>query len=126
MPLAKNTAGFTLIEVLVALGIVAVALMAALRATTQLAVHTQQLGIHNLAVFSADNRLTELRLQGNPPAVGVQTYACPQAGYAFECEQRVTNTPNTFFVRVEVSVFDNSTRGQELVLLATVMPVRVN
>ncbi|MBX7230404.1 MAG: type II secretion system minor pseudopilin GspI [Burkholderiaceae bacterium] len=126
MRLTHSTKGFTLIEVLVALGIVAVTLMAAVRASTQLALHTQQLEVYNFALFSAENRLTELRLQGTAPSLGVQVYACPQAGHLFECEQRVTKTPNSFFLRVEVSVFDDNKRGQELVMLATVMPVRSN
>ena len=62
MRLTHSTKGFTLIEVLVALGIIAVTLMAAVRASTQLALHTQQLEVYNFAVFSAENRLTELRL----------------------------------------------------------------
>jgi general secretion pathway protein I len=120
----KPHRGFTLIEVLVALGIIAIALMAALRATGQLTEHTQELSLRNLAVYSADNRMSELRLQRTAPGLGIQVFACPQANRAFECEQRVTATPNTFFVRVEVSVFESSARAQELIMLATVMPIR--
>jgi general secretion pathway protein I len=116
--------GFTLVEVLVALGIVTLALMAGLRAAGQLGDHTQQLALRSLAMFSADNRLAELRLAGAQPPLGKRSFACYQAGRQFECEERVTRTPNNFFVRVEISVFESSARAQELVMLSTVMGQR--
>jgi general secretion pathway protein I len=121
---AHSLGGFTLVEVLVALAIVTLALMAGLRAAGQLGEHTQQLALRSLAVISAENRLSELRLGGAQPPLGTRAFACAQAGRAFECEERVTRTPNNFFVRVEVSVFDSSARAQELVMLATVMGQR--
>jgi general secretion pathway protein I len=120
----KGALGFTLVEVLVALGIVTLALMAGLRAAGQLGDHTQQLAIRGLALISAENRLAELRLGGAQPQLGKRSFACPQAGRPFECEERVTRTPNNFFVRVELSVFESAARDQELVMLATVMGQR--
>ncbi len=120
----RKSKGFTLLEVLVALGIVALALLAALRASGQLAEHTDQLALRSMAMWSADSRLAQLHLVGDPPALGERSFACPQANHEFECEERVSATPNPFFLRVEVSVFDSSQRGVELAMLATVMPMK--
>ncbi|MFM2398570.1 MAG: type secretion system protein GspI [Pseudomonadota bacterium] len=116
--------GFTLVEVLVALAIVTLALMAGLRAAGQLGDHTQQLALRSLAIISADNRLSELRLGRNAPPLGKRSFACPQSANPFECEERVTSTANPFFFRIEVSVFDSAARSQELVMLSTVMATR--
>ncbi|WP_377305040.1 type II secretion system minor pseudopilin GspI [Piscinibacterium candidicorallinum] len=118
---SRTVRGFTLIEVLVALAIVALALLAGLRAAGQLGENTRALNIRTMALWSADNRLAEIRLSGAQPVVGTRNFPCPQADQVFECEERVTQTPNPFFVRVEVSVFDNAARNQELAMLSTVV-----
>jgi general secretion pathway protein I len=100
------------------------ALMAGLRAAGQLGEHTQQLSIRSLALISADNRMAELRLAAVQPQLGKRSFPCFQAGQQFECEERVTRTPNNFFVRVEVSVFESSARAQELAMVATVIGQR--
>jgi type II secretion system protein I len=55
--------GFTLIEVLVALAIVAVALGAGVRAAGSLTDNAERLQLMSAAQWCAENQLTELRLQ---------------------------------------------------------------
>ncbi|MNC92357.1 putative type II secretion system protein I precursor [compost metagenome] len=58
-------AGFTLIEVLVALAIVSIALLAALRAAGQGTTHAGDLRARLLAGWVAENRLAEHRARGD-------------------------------------------------------------
>jgi general secretion pathway protein I len=104
--------GFTLVEVLVALTIVAVALMASLRATGSLSVSAFDLRQRTLAQWSAENRLAQIRVQGEWPAVGQRVFDCSQAEVQMSCSEEVFATPNAQFRRVEVSVF--SVEGQRI------------
>jgi len=103
---ALSGRGFTLIEVLVAMTIAAIALMAALRATGSLAVNGAELRARTLAQWSAENRLAQIRISGEWPALGRREFECSQAGVALLCREQVFGTPNPQFRRVEISVFD--------------------
>ncbi|MCP5264959.1 MAG: type II secretion system minor pseudopilin GspI [Burkholderiaceae bacterium] len=101
-----HVGGFTLIEVLVALTIAAVALMASVRATTALRIGSADLRDRGLAQWSAENRLAQIRITNEFPALGRRQYDCSQAGRALVCVDEVFATPNRFFRRVQVSVLD--------------------
>ncbi len=96
--------GFTLIEVLVALTIAAVALIASVRATGALTRSSAELRARTLADWSAENRLAELRVQGLWPNVGERSFDCSQGGVTLICKERVIATPNRFFRRIELNV----------------------
>ena len=100
----RSLSGFTLIEVLVALTIAAVALIAALRATATLTQGAQDMRLRAYALWSAENRLATIRLSSEWPEVGRRRFDCPQGGVALRCEEEVFATPNIFFRRVEISV----------------------
>jgi len=97
--------GFTLVEVLVALTIVAVALMASLRATTSMSGSALELRLRTLALWSAENRLAQIRIQGEFPNQGRRSFDCSQAEARLVCDEEVFATPNPQFRRVELSVF---------------------
>ena len=98
--------GFTLLEVLVALVIVGTALGASLRAVGSLTTNSNDLRAAMMATWSAENRLTEIRLSRSYPPLGKSSFECPQAEMRLVCEQEVLTTPNINFRRVEVSVYD--------------------
>ena len=79
----KRPHGFTLVEVLVALAIVAIALMAGLQATTALARNAQRQSDILLAHLCAENELVKTRLSRQMPAVGDSAQPCEQAGRSF-------------------------------------------
>jgi general secretion pathway protein I len=115
--------GFTLIEVLIALAIVAIAMGAVLRAIGSLAADTDSARAHLLALWSADNALSELRITSAWPAPGQTTFACPQGAYRFVCRQVVSTMSSPLVRQVTVSVYPSvGSRG----VLAEVVTVIQN
>lgn len=98
--------GFTLIEVLVALGIVAIALVAGLQATTALTNNAMRQSDVLLAHICAENQLVTVRLSRQMPDVGESSVPCEQAGRSFSVNVTVLPTPNPSFRRVDAQVMD--------------------
>lgn len=101
--------GFTLVEVLVALAIVAIALMAGLQATAALTQHAQRQSDMVLAQLCAENELVKIRLLKQMPDVGDDSVACHQAGRSLTVTLAVRPTPNPNFRRVDARVLDGET-----------------
>lgn len=101
--------GFTLLEVLVALGIVAIALIAGLQATGALTRHAQRQTDMVLAQVCAENELTAVRLSRQMPSVGDSVVPCEQAGRTLSVALGVRSTPNPNFRRVDAQVLDGET-----------------
>lgn len=115
--------GFTLIEVLVALTILAVALTAAMRAMGSMIESGSALQSRMLAAWSAENHLTGLRLGKSWPEPGSRGYVCPQGGLPLYCEETVSSTPNPAFRRVEVAVYPSAEdKSVRLAWLVTLLP----
>lgn len=104
----KRQHGFTLIEVLVSLGIVAIALVAGLQATAALTNNAQRQSDVLLGHICAENELTRLRLSRQMPGVGDSELPCEQAGQAFTVRLKVSGTPNPSFRRVDAQVFSGA------------------
>jgi general secretion pathway protein I len=114
--------GFTLLEVLVALVIVGTALGASLRAVGSLTQNSSGLRGSMMATWSAENRLTQIRLAHEWPAVGERNFPCPQGELRLVCLEVVFPTPNPSFRRVEVSVAEESNPERRIIKLAQVVP----
>ena len=106
----SRSAGFTLLEVLVALVIVGTALGASLRAVGSLAANSAGLRMSMMATWSAENRLVQIRLGREFPAVGKRAFDCPQGDLKLMCEEEVLASPNPLLRRVEVGVKDSDNR----------------
>ncbi|MDI1254352.1 type II secretion system minor pseudopilin GspI [Thermomonas sp.] len=104
-PRASLRVGFTLIEVLVALAIVSIALLAALRAAGQGTSNVDVLRSRLLAGWVAENVLAEQRARGDWLPLGIQRGAEQQGGIAFAWREEVIATPNARFRRVDIRVF---------------------
>lgn len=113
-------AGFTLIEVLVALAIVAIALATGIKAAGALVRNGERLAEVSAAQWCADNKLTGLRLEQQFPGVGDSDFDCEQLGASYPGRLVVRPTPNPNFRRVEAFVSD--AQGVPLYSLSTVLP----
>lgn len=122
LPIKRQQQGFTLLEVLVALVIVATVLGASLRAVASLAQNSSSLRATMMATWSAENRLAQIRIGREWPELGERKFACPQGELKFMCEERVIPTPNPSFRRVELLVFDEFDLQRRLVKLTQVVP----
>ncbi|MES2898716.1 MAG: type II secretion system minor pseudopilin GspI [Pseudomonadota bacterium] len=115
--LSRDARGFTLLEVLVALVIVGTALGASLRAVGSLTANSAGLRSSMMATWSAENRLVQIRLQKEYPAVGKRSFECPQGDLKLVCQEEVLASPNPRLRRVEVSVYDMADPGRRIIKL---------
>lgn len=98
--------GFTLIEVLVALFILAVTMAAVSRTASSSIHHVDVLRTHVAADWVAQNRLAMHQARGDFPAPGIQTGQEEQAGQNYPWQEEVIATPNPTMRRIVVSVYD--------------------
>jgi general secretion pathway protein I len=114
--------GFTLIEVLVALAVVAITLAAGLQATGALTRAATRQSDQWLAQLCAENELTRIRLSRQLPGAGDSTSTCEQAGKALQVRLTVAPTPNPNFRRID-AVVEGDVDGVNvrLLSLSTVM-----
>lgn len=100
--------GFTLIELVVALAIVAIALAAVQRTMSAAVDRAQDLKLRLLAGWVAENRLAELRAARVLPLARAFSGEEAQAGIVFQWRVRLDATPNAQMRRIEVEVRDRS------------------
>ncbi|MEY3790889.1 MAG: type secretion system protein GspI [Pseudomonadota bacterium] len=114
--------GFTLLEVLVALVIIGTAFAASLRAISSLTQNSGDLRASMMATWSAENRLSQIRLAQEWPPLGTRSFDCPQAELSLRCDETIYSTPNPSFRRVEVAVIDNRDTSRKLITLSQIVP----
>jgi len=99
-----RSTGFTLLETLVALAILAIALSAAFRAVGATTLSAAGLRDRTLAGWVAQNRLAELRAGTRFPPMGRNEGQARQGRQTFLWREDVRSTPNPLFRRVDVTV----------------------
>jgi general secretion pathway protein I len=114
--------GFTLIEVLVALAIAAIALTAVSRSASVSSTSAAEIKLRTLAGYVAENRLGELEARRAWPPVGVSEGLERQAGIEFPWRVEVFATQHPLLRRVEVQVVDPVDRTHVLRTLVGILP----
>lgn len=118
-PAYRRSRGLTLIEVLVALAVVAITLAAGLKAAGSLAGNTDRFADVMAAQWCADNALTGIKLSKQFPGVGDTDFRCDQAGRSYTGKLIVRPTPNPNFRRVDTRVLNEA--GQPLLTESTIV-----
>jgi len=106
--------GFTLVEVLVALAIIAIALMSALRAAGQGTNNVAELRSRLLAGWIAENRLAEHRARADWLPLGIQRGKDSEGGLEFVWREEVIATPNPAFRRIKIDIFADADESHSL------------
>ena len=106
--------GFTLIEVLVGMVIIAVTLAAVSRAASNAIQTSEELKRRVVADIIAQNRLEMHKAQHDWLALGKLSGQETQAGITMTWKEVVTETPNPAFRKIVVEVFDNVNPDDQL------------
>ena len=114
----RHIRGFTLLEMLVALTVLAIALLAALRASSAGVQNTTDIRNRLLAGWVAQNRLAEHLARRDWLPIGVVRGDESQAGMRFGWEEKIVGTPNYQFRRIEIRVFAEQQPDQALATLS--------
>lgn len=103
MRVSKRQQGMTLLEVLVALVVVALALSAAIRSVNVGVGNIDYLKQQSIAHWVAMNHVNEVQLQLRLAKTHEQ-YEIEMAGQTWQLQSQTTATANSHIVRIEVSV----------------------
>ncbi len=117
--LGRGECGFTLLEVLVALTLVAVGLAALIRASGQTATNVGYIREKTIANWVAENRLAELRLQSEWPAVARSDGEAQMAGADWRWRVAVSETEDPDLRRIEISVAREPDRENPILTLVS-------
>ncbi|WP_395598528.1 type II secretion system minor pseudopilin GspI [Pseudomonas sp. A1437] len=116
----SRESGFTLIEVLVALAIIAVAMSAAVRVAGLMTQSNGVLRDRSIALIAGQSRIAELRLEGRLP-VGMKAVECDQGRLLLRCEQVIGAAQNGRLLKVGIQVFDRNQDAPPLAKLETLL-----
>lgn len=100
----KTNRGFTLVEVLVALAVIAVVLGAVIQTTAIQSDNLGHLRNRSLAQWVAANRIHELRAVGQLPPVGRNQGRERMGHHTWEWITEVSETPTSGIRRIDVEV----------------------
>jgi general secretion pathway protein I len=105
-PCRNRALGFTLIEILVAVAILAVALAATTRAASLATDNALETRHRLLATWAAQNRVAELRARHLFPDPASTRFAADEGALALSIDETVSETPNPTIHRVDLAISD--------------------
>ena len=105
MILARRLTGFTLLEVMVALVIVALALAGVATSMGQMIDTANTMRDRTFASWIAQNKIAEMRLSGDMPEVGESNGEVDYANTTWEWTAEVSETGVENLMKVDVTVF---------------------
>ena len=114
----KRVAGFTLIEVLIALAVLAIAMAAVIKVSASNTSNTAYLKEKSIAHWIAVNKANELRLTENWPSVGTKKGSVVMAKQEWRWQLKVSNTPDKNIRRMDIEVQHERELGGKALITA--------
>ena len=102
--MARQDGGFTLLEVLIALAILAISSLAVIGQSGQSVTQLQQLHLKTTAMVVADNQLAQLQAAPDWPGLGSQTLSLESGREQWRVTTSVTQTSDPWLRKIEVQV----------------------
>jgi general secretion pathway protein I len=129
----RHSRGFTLLEVMVALAIVSIGLIAAFNGVIQMAHSTSMLRERALADWIAMNQISEIRISGEFPSVGSFDGSTEFAGREWRWEASISETGVSDLRRIDMAVAYEESPGEPVTIMtgfvareAASMPFRID
>lgn len=119
----SQQSGFTLLEVLIAMAIVAVVLGSLVRMASGSVDNSAALRERTLALWVAQNQLARLRLSGTWPPPGTRHGKAEQGGRDWQWRQTVSPTPDAQVRMVRLQVLNDSGENRGLLVGYLAMPL---
>jgi general secretion pathway protein I len=112
-----KVSGFTLLEVLVALAVLAITLSSLIQTVSLNARTVGMLRDRTFAHWVAMNQITEMQVAQEWPGTGTRNGKVEMAGKEWGWTIRVTDTPNPTIRRLDVEVFQSAEREEQVTSL---------
>ncbi len=113
--------GFTLVEVLVAVLILAIALSAVISAMARQADNARHIKEKTIALIVAHNRLAELQLEPTWPKVGRSDGRVEMSGFEWQWETVVKETEDDKLRRIDIEVLSPADEDRGIAQLSGFM-----
>lgn len=110
----SRAGGFTLIEILVALAVIATAVAAVVAAVSAFVNNAGYLRDRTLAHWVVMNKVVELQVSGEWPNPGIQHGESLLADHAWSWEVKVSSTDDPDVLRLDVSAYPDKRRKTAL------------
>lgn len=110
----RHAHGFTLLEVVVALAILAIALLATVKGISEHVGNTAYLKERSFAHWVAMNKVAEMQIAADWPGVGMFKGTEAMGGTDWHWEVIVSETPNPEIRRLDVKVMPEARHDQTL------------
>lgn len=126
MSFKRHPRGFTLVEVMVALAIVGIGMIAAFSAVNQIVHDTAYLREKTLADWIAMNQMTDIRLEGTLPEVGERTGEVEFANRRWHWVAHISETPVDTMHRIDIDISPAEQQDDVLITLSGFAGAAVN
>jgi general secretion pathway protein I len=115
--------GFSLLEMLIALAIIAITLAAAGRMASAATTTVSRYQQHSLALWVAQNRLAWHQLRQTDTSLGSREGESLQGAQRFHWHETIQVTPRADFRRIDIRVYHTNDRQFALATLTGFVPV---